>query len=238
MEKMGETGGRSDFPKVSSNTVSRHAAWSRRLPGVPRRTLALLRWVAVIGQLTTVWVISGVLEFPLPVMECLAVIGLLALSNLWLSARSTRNARLTDYHAALLLGFDLLEISVLAYLTGGLTNPFAVLLAVPVTVGATILSRRTTIALTVLTFFCTTFLAFYHLDLPWAGHFPELPKPYVVGLWTAITVLILFTAGYVWSVVDESRGRDAALAEAEAALARERHMSALGTLAAAAAHEL
>ncbi|WP_425406962.1 ActS/PrrB/RegB family redox-sensitive histidine kinase [Hwanghaeella sp.] len=218
--------------------LARHASRARRLPGVQGRTLALIRWVAVIGQLATVWLVSGVLEFPLPVMECLIVIAALALSNLWLSARSGRSVRLTDYHAALLLGFDLFQVSALIYLTGGLTNPFAVLIAVPVTVAATILSRRTTVALTILALFCTTFVGFYFLPLPWQGTFSALPLTYVFGLWASLAVLILFTAGYVWSVADESRGRDAALAEAEAALARERHMSALGTLAAAAAHEL
>jgi len=231
--------GRTRVPKaLKPRQLARHASRARRLPGVQGRTLALIRWVAVIGQLATVWGVSGILEFPLPVIECLAVIGALAFSNLWLSARSGRSVRLTDYHAALLLGFDLFQVSGLIYLTGGLTNPFAVLLAVPVTVAATVLSRRTTVALTVLALFCTTFLAFFFLPLPWQGTFSELPRIYVVGLWASLAVLILFTAGYVWSVADESRGRDAALAEAEAALARERHMSALGTLAAAAAHEL
>jgi len=231
--------GKARMPKrLKPRALARHASRARRLPGVQGRTLALIRWVAVIGQLATVWVVAGVLEFPLPVVECLTVIGALAFSNLWLSARSGRTVRLTDYQAALFLGFDLLQVSALIYLTGGLTNPFAVLIAVPVTVAATILSRRTTVALTVMSLFCTTFLAFYFLPLPWHGTFSALPLTYVVGLWASLAVLILFTAGYVWSVADESRGRDAALAEAEAALARERHMSALGTLAAAAAHEL
>lgn len=218
--------------------LARHASRARRLPGVQGRTLALIRWVAVIGQLATVWIVSGVLEFQLPMAASLTIIGVLAVSNLWLSARSGRTVRLTDYHAALLLAFDLLQVSALIYLTGGLTNPFVVLIAVPVTVAATILSRRTTVALTVLSLFCMTFLTFFFLPLPWQGTFSDLPQTYLVGLWASLAVLILFTAGYVWSVADESRGRDAALAEAEAALARERHMSALGTLAAAAAHEL
>ncbi len=231
--------GKARMPKpMRPRALARHASRARRLPGVQGRTLALIRWVAVIGQIATVWIVAGALEFPLPVAACLTVIGALAFSNLWLFARSGRTVRLTDYHAALFLGFDLLQVSALIYLTGGLTNPFAVLIAVPVTVAATILSRRTTVALTVMSLFCTTFLAFYFLPLPWQGTFSALPQTYVVGLWASLAVLILFTAGYVWSVADESRGRDAALAEAEAALARERHMSALGTLAAAAAHEL
>jgi len=216
----------------------RPAVHPRRVPGVNRKTLAYIRWIAVVGQLATITAVQGILEFPFPFAECLVIIAALALSNLWLSAGWSGASRLTNYHAARFMAFDLFQVTALAYFTGGLTNPFAFLIAVPVTVAATILSRGATLMLTVLAVFCATFLAFFHLPLPWLGTVPDMPLFYTAGLWTAVTVLVVFTSVYVWAISEESRRRDAALAETEAALSREQHMSDLGTLAAAAAHEL
>ena len=216
----------------------RPAVRTRRVPGVSRNTLALIRWIAVAGQLATLVSVHAILTFPIPFTECLLIVGTLALSNLWLSANWSGVSRLTNYHAARFLAFDLLEVTALAFFTGGLTNPFAVLIAVPVTVAATILSRGATLMLTVSAVFCATFLAFFHQPLPWLGSDLALPVVYTGGLWTALTVLVVFTSVYVWAVSEESRRRETALAETEAALSREQHMADLGTLAAAAAHEL
>src|SRR3546814_6762255 len=89
-------------------------------------------------------------------------------SNLVLMRRRARRARLDDREAAALLGFDLLQLGVLLFLTGGLLNPFAILIIAPVMVSATILSRGATIALTSLALVCITLLALYHEPLPWA----------------------------------------------------------------------
>ena len=228
----------SDGSTKSDEGAVRPAVRTRRVPGVSRNTLALIRWIAVAGQLATLVAVQGVLTVPIPFAECLVIVGALAISNLWLSANWSGASRLTNYHAARFLAFDLLEVTALAFFTGGLTNPFAVLIAVPVTVAATILSRGATLMLTVSAVFCATFLAFFHHPLPWLGSDLSLPLIYTGGLWTALTVLVVFTSVYVWAVSEESRRREAALAETEAALSREQHMADLGTLAAAAAHEL
>lgn len=216
----------------------RPAVRTRRSPGVYVRTLAIIRWVAVAGQLAAVLAVEFALGFALPVYACLATITALAVSNLWLGASRSWRARLTDYHALRILAFDLVQLCTLLYFTGGLDNPFAMLILAPVTVSATILTRRATVLLTVLALFGATFLAFYSEPLPWRAPGFELPGVYLLGVWTALAVAILFMAAYIWSVSEESRRREQGLAETEAALAREQHMSALGGLAAAAAHEL
>src|SRR3546814_9612129 len=117
-------------------------------PGQLRlRTLILIRWIAAGGQTTTVLTVHFGLGFVLPLDLCLAVIATTVVSNLVLMRRRARRARLDDREAAALLGFDLLQLGVLLFLTGGLLNPFALPIIAPVMVSATILSRGAPIAL-------------------------------------------------------------------------------------------
>jgi len=207
--------------------------------GMNLRTLVLLRWVAILGQGAAVLTAYFSLEYELPLMACLGAIGVSAALNLFLMRDSTERARLTDRHAARVLAFDLIQLSVLLFLTGGLENPFSVMILAPVIVSATILSRGATIALCVLSLFVNTVLAFYHMPLPWSepGGF-VVPLPYVMGMWTGIAVATVFMAIYVWSMAEEARRNVRALVATQAALARAQQMPALGGLAAAAAHEL
>ncbi len=202
------------------------------------RTLILIRWIAVAGQTVTILVVHFGFEFVLPVIACLFVVALTALSNLMLSIRMPVRARLGNLGATLLLGFDMMQLGMLLYLTGGLENPFAILILAPVTVAATILSRGPTLALTVLAMVLVTLLAFFRAPLPWTGETISLPFPYALGVWTALCVASAFIAGYIWSVADEARRMTDALAATEALLNRARNLSALGGLAAAAAHDL
>lgn len=202
------------------------------------RTLILIRWIAVAGQTVTILVVHFGFGFVLPVAACLFVVALTALSNLMLSVRMPVRARLGNVGAAMLLGFDMLQLGMLLYLTGGLENPFALLILAPVTVAATILARGPTLALTVLAMVLVTLLAFFRAPLPWTGETVSLPFPYALGVWTALCVAAAFVAAYIWSVADEARRMSGALAATEASLNRARNLSALGGLAAAAAHEL
>ena len=116
--------------------------------GLSLSTLVMLRWIAVAGQLLTVVIVSIAFEFPFALLPCLLATTALAVSNLVLMASCPR--RLSQMRATLVLGFDLLQLASLIGFTGGLQNPFALLLLAPVTVSATILSRRATLALTAL----------------------------------------------------------------------------------------
>jgi two-component system, sensor histidine kinase RegB len=202
------------------------------------RTLILIRWIAVAGQTLTVLVVHFGLEFSLPVAACLTVIAATAASNLLLYILMPLRARLGDRDSMLLLGFDVLQLSVLLYLTGGLENPFAILIVAPVTVSATILSRGPTLGLIVLAVACITLLALFHAPLPWSPGGLSLPGNYALGIWTSLAVASVFIATYVWSVADEARRMSDALAETQVRLTREQNLTALGGLAAAAAHEL
>ena len=201
------------------------------------RTLTMIRWIAIIGQAFTVALVHFSLEVRLPLGPLLGAIGLSALINLILSGFAA-TTRLTERSAGLLLGYDILQLAFLLGLTGGLQNPFSILLIVPVTLSASTLSLRTTVVLCLMVVVAATLLALFPTDLPWYPGTLELPRLYVGALWLALVLGTVLVAGYAWRVADEARRLSDALAATQMALAREQQLSALGGLAAAAAHEL
>jgi two-component system sensor histidine kinase RegB len=202
-------------------------------------TLVRLRWLAVAGQTAAVVVVSWVLGFALPLGYCLGLIALSAWLNLFLRLRFPASLRLQDRSAAALLGYDILQLGGLLYLTGGLTNPFAVLLIAPVMVSATALPIRWTVGLGLLAAAIATLLAIDARPLPWRDQQPfVLPELYLAGIWVALVSALAFMAAYAARVAREARQLEAALAATELILSREQHLHQLDGLAAAAAHEL
>lgn len=201
-------------------------------------TLTLIRWFAVLGQAGALLVVYFGLGFALPLGPAMTVVGASALLNFVLSLRRPGGARLSDRAAAWFLAYDIAQLAVLLYMTGGLENPFALLLLAPITVSATILSLRSTLALCALSLICIAVLAIWHLPLPWSAPGFRLPPIYVLGGWISLALGIIFFASYTWRVAQEARRMSDALATTQLALAREQQLSALGGLAAAAAHEL
>jgi two-component system, sensor histidine kinase RegB len=202
------------------------------------RTLTLIRWVAIVGQAFTIAFVHFSLEFPLPLLPLFAAVGLSALINMALTVAFAPTTRLTERSVALLLGYDIMQLAFLLGLTGGLQNPFSILLIVPVTLSATTLSLRTTVALCVLVIGATTLLALFPTELPWRGGGFRLPALYILAFWVALVLGTALIAAYAWRVADEARRLSDALAATQMALAREQQLSALGGLAAAAAHDL
>jgi two-component system sensor histidine kinase RegB len=202
-------------------------------------TLVALRWLAIGGQAAAIGFTQFVLGLPLPLLPALACVILAAVFNLAVATRSGRPLpRLAPGRAMLHLGFDILQLATLLGLTGGLGNPFALLLLVPVTVSATILGPRETVALGLLGAGLASVLAVVRLPLAWPPPGFALPPLYIFGVWLALLLGMGFLALYAWRVAHESRLLAAALAETQLALARETELGRLGGLAAAAAHEL
>lgn len=217
-------------------TFEKNSSHSR---GLRLQTLVWLRWIAVIGQTGAVLFVNLILRFPLPLGFCLAVIALSAWLNIFLALRWRSTVRLSDLSTALLLGYDIVQLAVLLFLTGGLENPFAFLFLVPVMVSATALPARYTTWIAAAALFLSTLLVSFHLPLPWKqGQSLSMPALYVAGLWTSILCGTVFSAIYASRIAAESRQMSEALAATEMVLAREQQLSALDGLAAAAAHEL
>jgi two-component system sensor histidine kinase RegB len=203
------------------------------------QTAVRLRWFGVLGQLLTVVFVNLVLGFKLPLGGCLAFIALSAWLNVFLRVRYPARTRLSAALATSLLAYDILQLSALLFLTGGIDNPFTFLLVAPVTVSAATLPPRNTIALGLLGASSTVLLLSYHLPLPWrdAEEF-RLDVLYKCGLLASVLSGMIFLALYVWRLAKESRQMADALAATEMVLAREQRLHALDGLAAAAAHEL
>jgi two-component system sensor histidine kinase RegB len=157
-----------------------------------------------------------------------------------LRVRFSTTQRLPPDRAAWLFAFDIAEIAVLLFLTGGLQNPFSFLLLGPVLLAATSLPPRMIVLLASFAALCTTVLAFYYYQLPWdADERPlQMPGVYIAGIWMATLLSIGFIGVHAWQLTEEARQVSDALAATELVLAREQHLSQLDGLAAAAAHEL
>lgn len=202
-------------------------------------TLVRLRWVSVAGQVAACIFVAWGLWFPYPVLACLGLIALSAALNVALTLRFRHSHRLSSRTAGLILLFDVLQPSGLMFLTGGLTNPFALFLILPAIVAAATQPAITVVGLSFVAIASASVLTFVHLPLPWIpGHSLDLPAIYLGGLWFSLVTTILFATVYVYRVAAEARAVSDALAATELVLQREQHLSALDGLAAAAAHEL
>ncbi len=204
-----------------------------------RKTLAMLRWFAIGGQTISVLVAFFALDIELPVLACLVAIAAAVAYNVIVHLTDDGATRLTEQNARQSLLFDLAQLIVMLYLTGGLANPFAVFLLAPVTIAASILSLRTTILIAGVTIASASALAFLAPTLSLTDGTPLTPPPLLlVGFWAAIAISVAFQAIYARRVANESFNMSAALGATQMALEREQKISAIGALAAAAAHEL
>ena len=206
------------------------------------RTLVRIRWVAVAGQLNALVVVYYFLGYPLPIIPAFVLVLASGLLNLIIISGQIGGhplqTWLSDGKAAVQLGLDTVQLSLLLFLTGGLINPFAVLILAPITIAATVLSRRSTIILGILSITCISLLAFWYLPLPIPPDIFYIPPVYIVGIWVALLTAIILLATYNWYLAESGRRMSRALSDTQTALAREQRLSAMGGLATAVAHEL
>ncbi len=203
------------------------------------RTLIVLRWLAIVGQTAAVLFVRYGIDLEFPIGWALAAIAVSVALNLGLIATRRSQELAREWEAAAQLAYDAVQLAVLLALTGGLQNPFVFLFIAPVAVSATILRPSITAMLAALTFACVGVISVWRLPLPWpeTGTL-ELPPLYELGVAAAVLVGLGFTSVYAWRVAAEEERLNIALAAVQAVLAREQTLSALGGLAAAAAHEL
>jgi len=203
------------------------------------RTLINQRWLALAGQASALLVASVGLRFPGPYIACFAVVGIGVWLNLLIAFLPVSRRSANDWEAALQLAFDILQLGALLFLTGGVANPFALLLIAPVALAGASLPWRYVLALGLLAIAAAALMTVHPLPLPWtAGQHFSLPLIYRLGLFFALVVGITFAAGYAYQAASEAARNELALNVTETVLAREQRLSALGALAAAAAHEL
>ncbi len=203
------------------------------------RTLILLRWLAVIGQSVALVAADFALGMRIPHAPCAVVIGASILFNLVAMWVAAENRRLSEREAVVMLLFDLFQLGALLYLTGGLGNPFSLLIMAPVTISASVLTLRATVFLAFAAGVIITFLAGFYVPLQLAsGEEVTQPDVLALGSWIALMTGTAFLATYARRVTGETFSMSQALAATQMALAREQQLSALGGVVAAAAHEL
>ncbi|PTS82590.1 MULTISPECIES: ActS/PrrB/RegB family redox-sensitive histidine kinase [unclassified Caulobacter] len=220
--------------------------WSWAAPGLRRgrlrvRSLLTQRWLAIAGQTLAVLFGGLVLKLQIPFGACFALIALSAWFNVLLGLASTGQRLAREGEATAQIAFDILQLSGLLYLTGGALNGFCLLLIAPVTLASATLPARYALGLGLLAIACTILLAFFHMPVPTLMGAPAVPEPslQVLAVMVLARVLgIIITGAYAWQAASESARMELALNVTETVLAREQRLSALGALAAAAAHEL
>lgn len=203
------------------------------------RTLILLRWVAIIGQIAAIAVAQNLYGLQLELGLCYLAIGASVIGNLIAIFVFPENKRLTEFENFLMVLFDLLQLAFLLYLTGGLHNPFALLLLAPVTISASVMGLRNTLVIGAIAIALVTLLAEFHLPLRTEqGFILRIPDIFVFGNWVAITIAVGFMGVYSMRISSETRSMAQALSATYMALAREQKLTDLGGVVAAAAHEL
>lgn len=200
------------------------------------RTLIAVRWVGIAGQLGAVLVTQFLLDYTLPLLPVLVTIAASALLNVWALSRLQRGPTINDRVATMYLAFDIVQLAVLLFLTGGLVNPFVMMLLAPLTVGAAVLRRGLAIMLALILVCAATALIYSPHALLWGRS--DFPIIFLFGVWMSLVLSTLFIAMYVFSVAAGTAQIASALQEAQLALARSQKIAAVGALAAAAAHEL
>jgi len=203
-----------------------------------KSTLTILRYIAIIGQFIAINIVYFYLSLPFPIELSYLIILIGLLTNIYLQFGIKIN-QLKDLYAAIFLIYDLIQLSFLLYLTGGIFNPFSFLLIIPAIVSSTFLSMGTTIILGFMTSLLLLIISFFYLPLPGEDmnllHFPDF---YKIGIIISILIGLMFLSYFGIRFAGETKKRSEALNKLQEVIAKEYELESLGGQAAAAAHSL
>ena len=203
-----------------------------------KKTLVILRWMAIVGQYATIGIVYFIFNFDFPFYFCSVAVLIGATTNIFLQFYIKEN-QLNNFSSTFFLFYDLLQLSILLYLTGGITNPFTILLIIPAIVSSTFLTLRSTINLSFITIVILIVLTLYHEPLPHSEDFKfYVPNYYLHAIPIAIVIGLIFLTYFGFRFGTESRKRTEALNKLELILAKEHELESIGIQAAAAAHSL
>ena len=213
---------------------------SKNIIQLDKKTLVILRWIAIIGQYISISIVYFFLNFQLPIFECTVIILLGVLTNLYLQFLVKEN-QLDNIKSSMYLLYDLVQLSLLLFFTGGVTNPFIILLIIPAIVSSTFLSLRSTVNLLIITITILVVLTVSYLPLPHKVseelHF-HVPNYYLYTIPLAIIIGLVLLTYFGARFGAEARKRSEALNRLELILAQEHELESIGLQAAAAAHSL
>ena len=203
-----------------------------------KKTLVFLRWIAIFGQIFSVNLVYFFLDLDFPVILCHIVIFIGLFTNIYLQF-GLKATLLKDLYSSLFLMYDIIQLSVLLFLTGGIFNPFAILLIVPTIVSSTFLSMGSTIILGSSTIIILFVLTFFNMPLPGMEEYVlSFPNYYVTGILISLIIGLIFLSYFGIRFAGETKKRSDALYKLQQILAKEYELESLGGQAAAAAHSL
>lgn len=212
---------------------------TKRNNWVRLRTLVILRWFAIAGQTGAILVAYFHFDIRFDIGLAVMTVGASVVGNLIFTVVYPGNKRLAEHEAMMMIVFDILQLGLLLYITGGLTNPFALLLLAPVSIAASVLRLASMSLLAALSILVISFLSEFNLPLILrTGEALVLPDIFVFGFWIALVIGVVFLAAYARRVTNEMHLMNEALLATQLALSREQKLTDLGGVVAAAAHEL
>ncbi len=203
-----------------------------------KKTVIILRWIALIGQLITIYIVHFYFSFKLPIIYCSLTIFCGGITNIFIQYNFKKN-QLNNTESTILLFYDVIQLAVLLYLTGGVTNPFVIFLIVPAIVSSTLLNLTSTFFLSLITIIVLFIITFNYFPLPHPGdlHF-HVPEYYIYAIPISLIIVLIFLNYFGFRFGFEARKRGSALSKLESVLAKEQELDLIGHQAAAAAHSL
>ena len=203
-----------------------------------RTTYINLRWIAFIGQISSIFVVEFLLNFKFNYLPCLIIIGLGVITNIFLQFKIREN-QINNFISSIYLTYDILQLGILFFLTGGITNPFIFLIIIPAVFSSQYLSIKSSIFLVVLTISILILLTLFYFELPHPGeiHF-HVPNYYLYAIPLSILIGLLFLVYFAVKFGEENRKRKKAIDKIQEIMAKENELLSLGGQAAAAAHSL
>ncbi len=203
-----------------------------------KKTLVILRWIAIFGQFTAVNLVYFYLKLEFSINFAYLVIFFGLITNLFLQFK-IKSVQIRDFNASVFLVYDLFQLTILLYLTGGISNPFSILIIIPTIVSSTFLSMGTTLILGIITLICLLLLTIYHQPLPGIHENSfTFPKLYLTGFFISIVIGLVFLSYFGIRFSGETKRRSEAINKLQQVIAKEYELESLGAQAAAAAHSL
>ncbi len=199
--------------------------------------LIKIRWIAIFGQVFAIFFVSFVLKIQIPLLETLSIILLSVLINFYSYFEERKNKSISNLKAFSYLLFDTLQLGFLLFLTGGIINPFSILILAPVITSASYLPALMTVILSTISILIIILLNFYFIPLDLGAKF-FLPEIYSFGLISALIITVIFIAIYAYLFASSSRQISNALSISKLQILNQKKMTEVGSLSAAAAHEL
>ncbi len=201
-------------------------------------TYVKLRWIAYAGQLSAIFIVQFILNFKFNYILCVSIIFFSILTNLYLYFKIKEN-QINNLISTIYLSFDIIQLGVLLFLTGGITNPFIFLIIIPAVFSSQYLTLNSSIILSFIIIIILGILTFYYMDLPHPGelHF-HAPEYYLYAIPVSIIIGLLFLVYFAAKFGEENRIRQKAYDKIQELMAKENELISLGGQAAAAAHSL